>query len=83
MPYSVVTAQQACSTEMVNYCIRYYDDLSCCESHVLRFVALFVYALLIRLAGLRARLLLKLCDWTSCGEMKPRKSSWYLVDSHE
>ena len=36
----------------------YYDDLSCCESHVPRFVAAFVYGiknLLIRLARLRAR----------------------------
>ena len=36
-------------------------------------VRTLVYALLIRLAGLRAlRLLLEIRDWTSCVEMKPR-----------
>ena len=43
-----------------------------------RLVAVFVYALLIRLAGLRAlRLLLEIRDWTSCVETKPRNSSWF------
>ena len=39
-----------------NYCIRYDDDLSCCESHVPRFVAVFVYALLINSTCWTARL---------------------------
>ena len=48
-----------------------------------RFVAVFVYALLIQLAGLRAlRLLLEIRDGTSCVETKPRNFSWFLVDSH-
>ena len=49
-----------------------------------RFVAVFVYALLTRLAG-RAAFIIRnfIRDWTLCVETKPRNSSWFLVDSHE